>query len=51
MNPQIPVIYDFIAKELEIQKILADQMPDDHRKEWDTLNDAFRNVIKSSHLA
>lgn len=51
LNPQMPVIYDFIAKELEIQKELADQIPDDHRKEWDTLNDIFRNAIKSSHLA
>lgn len=47
LNPQMPVIYDFIEKELEIQKELADRMPDDHRKEWDTLNDTFRNVIKS----
>lgn len=50
LNPQMPVIYDFIAKELEIQKELADQMPDDHRKEWDALNDIFRNVIRSAHL-
>lgn len=51
LNPQMPVIHDFIAKELEVQKEQADQMPDDHRKEWDTLNDVFRNVIKSSHSA
>lgn len=46
LNPQIPVIYDFIASELEVQKKLADEMVDDHKKEWDALNKIFFHYIK-----
>lgn len=45
LNPRIPVIHDFIAEELEIQKGLAEKMADDHKKEWGALNDIFRDVI------
>ena len=44
-NPRIPVIHDFIAEELEIQKGLAEKIADDHKKEWGALNDIFRDVI------
>ncbi len=46
LNPQIPVIYEFIKKELENWKKMGDEMADDHRKEWDTLNNVFTEVIK-----
>lgn len=45
LNPQIPVIYDFIAKELEIQKKIADGLDDDHKKDFDVLNEIFYNVL------
>ena len=41
LNPQIPVIYDFIRSELEVQKTIADTMEDDHTKSWDELNRVF----------
>lgn len=47
LNPQIPVIYDFIAKELEVQKEKANTMADDHNKDWDALNLIFYNILKS----
>lgn len=48
LNPQIPVIYDFISNELEIQKEIADKMGDDHKKKWLELNQIFLHYIKSS---
>lgn len=48
LNPQIPVIYDFIASELKVQKKLADKVGDDHKKEWDDLNETFlQNACKN----
>ncbi len=40
-NPQIPVIYHFIANELEVQKSITDTMADDHNKDWNALNQIF----------
>ena len=45
LNPQIPVIYNFIANELEVQKQSADVMVDDHKKEWDELNRMFHLIL------
>ena len=45
LRPQMPVIYDFIARELEVQKEIADTMTDDHLKDWEALNEVFRRVI------
>ena len=45
LNPQIPVIYDFIYNELEVQKELADAMTDDHNKEWGALNEVFKKML------
>ncbi len=42
LNPQIPVIYDFIASELAVQKKWADEIADDHKKDWETLNYLFQ---------
>ena len=46
LNPQIPVIYDFIVSELEVQKELSDEMADDHTKEWHMLNMLFVTIIQ-----
>ncbi len=45
LNPQLPVIQNFIRTELIHQKQLADTMPDDHKKDWDALNRVFREII------
>ncbi len=45
LNPQIPVIYDFIRSELEVQKTIADTMADDHTKNWDELNRVFIQAL------
>ena len=46
LNPQIPVIQEFIASELIKQKELADKTADDHNKDWTALNKLFYNVIR-----
>lgn len=46
LNPQIPVIYEFIKGELKNWKKKGGEMADDHRKEWDALNQVFGEVIK-----
>lgn len=45
LGPRMPVIHGFIAKELEVQKELADKIPDDHKKDWDVLNKLFRDAL------
>lgn len=47
LNPQLPIIQDFIASELPIQKELADTIADDHIKNWDTLNHIFQTILYS----
>lgn len=49
LHPRIPVVTDFIASELERQKELAMKMEDDHRKDWDVLNNIFFKVVRSAH--
>lgn len=46
LNPQIPVIYDFIQSELEVQKEIADTTKDDHKKDWDQLNKIFWYILQ-----
>lgn len=46
LNPQIPVIQDYISKELVKQKELADVTTDDHNKDWTALNRLFYEVIR-----
>lgn len=45
LNPQIPVIYDFISSELTLQKTLADNMEDDHNHDWESLNRVFQEIV------
>ena len=47
LNPQIPVIYDFIEKEIAVQKEIADTMVDDHKKCWDGLNQIFYTTLQN----
>ncbi len=47
LNPQIPIIYDFISTELTLQKTLVDNMEDDHNHDWETLNLVFWKIISS----
>ena len=44
-NPQIPVIRGFIEMEIMKQKAIADQMEDDHNKDWSALNQVFSEVL------
>ena len=43
LNPQLPLVIDFIASELERQKEIADLMEDDHLK--DVLNRIFMDRV------
>lgn len=46
LNPQIPVIQEFIRGELIKQKELADMTADDHNKDWEPLNKLFYEVVR-----
>ena len=48
LNPQMPVIIDFIQSECARQKQLSDAAPDDHRHDYEELNAAFRNLLKKN---
>ena len=48
-NPHIPAIRAFIETETVKQKEIADNMPDDHNKDWAALNRVFRDVIGGRH--
>ena len=45
LNPQIPVIIDFITSECARQKQLSDAAPDDHNHDYAVLNEAFRKAL------
>lgn len=47
LNPQMPVIIDFIQNECARQKQLSDAAPDDHRHDYGELNEAFRNLLNN----
>lgn len=44
-NPQMPVIREFIQSETARQKEIADNMEDDHNKDWSALNSIFLEII------
>ena len=44
-NPHMPVIRDFIMVETERQKEIADNLADDHNKDWMALNKLFAEII------
>lgn len=48
LNPHIPVVYEFIRNELEIQKKHAETLADDHNKDWHMLNTVFTNIVNGS---
>lgn len=45
LNPQMPVIIDFIREECALQKQISDRAPDDHRHDFGEINEAFRKVL------
>ena len=44
LNPQMPVIIDFIRAECARQKQLSEAAPDDHRHDYGEINEAFRKL-------
>ncbi len=46
-NPQMPVIRNFIASEIDRQKEISDSLSDDHNRDWSPLNRVFVEVIGS----
>lgn len=44
-NPQMPVIREFIQSETARQKEIADNLEDDHNKDWSALNSIFLEII------
>ncbi len=48
LNPQMPVIIDFIRNECVRQKQLSGSAPDDHRHDFAELNGAFRKALAVS---
>lgn len=47
LNPQMPVIIDFIQSECVRQKQVSGAAPDDHRHDYGELNEAFRNLLNN----
>ena len=45
LNPQMPVIIDFIREECLRQKQISDAAPDDHRHDYGELNQVFRKCL------
>lgn len=46
LNPQMPVIIEFIRSECALQKQLSDAARDDHRYGFGELNEAFRHLLE-----
>lgn len=44
-NPQLPVIQEFIETEVSRQKEIANNLADDHNKDWSALDELFRKII------
>ena len=44
-NPQMPVIREFIESETARQKEIADNLDDDHNRDWTALNSIFSEII------
>ncbi|MBR1597399.1 MAG: nucleotidyltransferase domain-containing protein [Lachnospiraceae bacterium] len=47
-NPQMPVIREFIASEVARQKEIADNLEDDHNKDWTALDNIFLEIINEA---
>ena len=47
LNPQLPIIIDFITSECANQKRISDATPDDHNHDYAELNEVFRQVLKN----
>lgn len=45
LHPQMPVILNFIKDEIGRQKQMAEDMAEDRRAEWETLNTAFYHCL------
>ena len=45
LNPQMPVIIEFIRKEYLRQKQISEAVPDDRKYDYTELNTAFRRVL------
>ena len=45
LNPQMPVILDFIREECVRMKHISDAAPDDHRHDYKEINEAFRRTL------
>ena len=44
-NPQMPVIKKYIVDEIKKQKVIADELADDHNRDWNALNKIFIETI------
>lgn len=44
-NPQMPVIKKYIEDEIKKQKAIADELADDHNKDWSALDRVFIETI------
>lgn len=44
--PQNPAVQRYLAEEIERQKRIADQMPDDRNRDWEALNRLFLKVLR-----
>ena len=45
LNPQMPAVISFIREECVRQKKISDAAPDDHRRDYSELNEAFRKAL------
>ena len=45
LNPQMPVIIDFICSECARQKTISESLPDDHKRDFTEINNAFRIAL------
>ena len=45
LNPQMPLIIDFIREECGRQKTLAETLPDDHKRDFSEINQTFRRAL------
>lgn len=46
LNPQMPVIIDFIRSECARQKTISETLPDDHKHDYTEINRAFRTALE-----
>ena len=44
-NPQMPVIKKYIEEEIQKQKVIADELVDDHNRDWSALDKVFIETI------